>query len=280
MLPARIPQRFARSAIDAQIESARTPPYCRSAIPTCLKEIGLTNERKYREDEVSEIFAHATSADGADGASLPALADQEGLTLEQLQEVGQEVGLSAERVAAAAATLDARLEPLPQRTSLGIPVSVGRVVELPRAATDREWQVVLAELRTTFGARGRVDPHGDTRVWSNGNLHAFLGPTETGHRLVLGTHKDGVGLITAIGSTGLAIGLVLLATSGLDAATFGATFETLIPALFALAGGGFVAGNFLRLKRWAGERERQMEHIADKVRALLAAPPAENDTQA
>ncbi len=245
-----------------------------SAILALLSEISLTNERKYREDEVSDIFALAS---GADGTSLPAPADQEGLTLAELQEVGREVGLSPERVAAAVATVGARLEPLRRRTSLGIPVSVGRVVELPRAATDREWQVVLAELRTTFGARGRVDPHGDTRVWSNGNLHAFLGPTETGHRLVLGTHKNGVGLITAIGSTGLAIGLLLLVTSGLDAATFGATFETLIPALLALGGGGMITGNFLRLRRWADKRERQMEHIADKVRALLTAPPAEEE---
>ncbi|MEN8144097.1 MAG: hypothetical protein ABFS14_04025 [Gemmatimonadota bacterium] len=236
----------------------------------------MADERKYREDEVREIFALATDEDGA---GLPALAEQEGLTLGELREVGREVGLNPDRVTEAAAMLNARSELLPGRTSLGAPVSVGRVVELPRAATDREWQVLVAELRETFGARGRVTSHGDTREWTNGNLQAFLEPTEAGHRLRLGTHKVGTAAVTVIGALGLVIGLLLLATSGLDERTFGAAFATLIPALFALAGGGALAGNLVRLRRWAGERERQMEHIADRARALLEAPLFEKDSE-
>lgn len=234
----------------------------------------MADERKYREEEVGEIFALATSASGA---SVPVLADQAGLSLEELQEVGREVGLSSELVAEAAATVDARLETLPRRTTVGAPVSVGRVVELPRAATDREWQVLVTELRETFGAKGRVASQGDIREWKNGNLHAFLEPTRAGHRLRLGTRKGGARGVTALGASGLAVGLLLLATSGLDAATFGATFETLIPAFFALMGGGALAGNFIRLRRWADERERQMAHIAGRARALLEAHPLENE---
>ena len=230
----------------------------------------MADERKYGEDEVSEIFAIATTAGGA---SLPALADREGLTLRELQEVGREIGLAPERVAEAAAKLDARTETLPRRTSLGSPVSVGRVVELPRAATEREWQVLVAEMRKTFGARGRVTSHGEIREWTKGNLHAFLEPTETGHRLRLGAHKIGTKAVTAIGAVGLVPGLLLLVTAGLDEVTFGATLATLIPALLALSGGGILARNFLRLRKWADERERQMEHIAGRARALLEAPP-------
>ena len=51
------------------------------------------------------------------------------------------------------------------------------------------------------------------------------------------------------GAAALAFSLVLLVTSGLDATTFGATLETVIPVLGALAGGGVVAGNYLRLKK-------------------------------
>ncbi len=244
-------------------------PVDHAASPTPLREFRLANERKYREDEVSEIFALACSAGGA---SLPVPADQAGLTLGELQEVGREIGLSSERVAAAAARVEARSEALPRRTSLGAPVSVGRVVELPRAATDREWQVLVTELRQTFGAKGRVASQGDIREWTNGNLYAFLEPLDAGHRLRLGTQKSVARGVTAIGAASLVIGLLLLVTSGLDEATFGATFATLIPALFALMGGGALAGNFLRLRRWADERERQMEHIAGRARALLKAP--------
>jgi hypothetical protein len=230
----------------------------------------VAEERKYREDEISEIFALATTAGGA---SLPALADQEGLTLGELQEVGREVGIAPERVAAAAATLDVRSETLPRRTLLGAPVSVGRVVELPRAATDREWQFLVAELRETFDAKGEVTSHGDIREWTNGNLYAVLEQTEAGHLLRLGTRKGNAMEVAGSGFAGLMMGLFILAVLAMKGGT-GAEF--LIPVLFLLAGGGALASNFLRLPRWAAERERQMEHIAGRARALLEAPLPEN----
>jgi len=236
----------------------------------------LADERTYREDEVSKIFELATSAEGA---SLPVRADPNGLTLAELQEVGAEVGLSPERVAAAAAAIDSRLPAVSRQTWLGFSVSAGRVVDLPRAATDREWQVLLAELRETFHAQGRADSHGDTRTWTNGNLHAFLEPTQAGHRLRLGTKKGGSKEWTIAGAAGLALGLLLLVTRGLDAATFGTFKEMFIPAVMALGGGGVLGGNFLRLRSWADRRQRQMEHIAARAQALLGAPASESDSE-
>lgn len=230
----------------------------------------MVDERTYREDEVSEIFELASSAEGA---ILPVRADPKGLTLAELQEVGAEVGLSPERVAAAAAAVQARLPVLPRKTWMGYPVGVGRVVELPRAATDHEWQILLGDLRQTFHAYGQIERHEQTREWSNGNLHAFLEPTEAGHRLRMGTQKGGSKETTVMGAVAAGFGLLLLVTSGLDAATFGTTFESVLPALMALGGGGMLAGNFLRLKNWAAKREAQMEYIGARARALLAAPP-------
>ena len=105
----------ARSASDTQIGLGWTSPSCKSAIPAPLREPKVAEERKYREDEISEIFALATTAGGA---SLPVLADQEGLTLGELQEVGREVGIPPVRVAVAAATFVARSESLPRLTLL------------------------------------------------------------------------------------------------------------------------------------------------------------------
>jgi len=238
-----------------------------SAILALLSEIRLTDERKYQEDEVSEIFERATSDDGT---SLPARSPDEGLTLGELQEVGREVGLSPDRIAAAAAAVGTRLPSHPRKIWLGNPVGVGRAVDLPRAATDREWQVILADLRQTFHAHGRVEPHGETHTWHNGNLHAFLEPTESGTRLRMSTQKGGSKETTIMGAGALAVGLVLLVTSGLDAATFGATFETLLPALMAIGGGGVLVGNYVRLRNWAARRERQMEAIAGRARELLS----------
>jgi hypothetical protein len=232
----------------------------------------VADERRYGDEEVREIFSLATR-EGDE--SLPTFNDDSGLTLEELQEVGQEVGLAPHQVADAVATIEARSEILPRRRSLGGTVSVGRVVELSRAPTDREWQILVTELRETFRAKGRVASHGELREWTNGRLHAFIEQTATGYRLRLGTRKTGAEMVTAISSVLLAFGVLLLITSGLDEATFGAFRATLIPALMALVGGGMLTRNVLGLRRWANEREEQMEHIAGQVRRLLAAPPEE-----
>ena len=113
------------------------------------------------------------------------------------------------------------------------------------------------------------------REWTNGNLHAVLEQTEAGHRLRLGTHKGNATEVTAIGAIFLVMALILVAIMAI-----GKTGVALIlPALFALTGGGSLAWNFLRLPRWADERERQMEHIAGRARALLEAPPLEKDPE-
>ena len=158
-----------------------------------------------------------------------------------------------------------------RRTSLGMPVSVSRVIELPRAVTDREWELLVAELRETFGARGQVASHGGVREWTNGNLHAFLEPTETGHRLRLRTHKGGALALNRMGVTGLAMGLILL-TMFLTTGPSPVRLE-LVMMLLVGFGGGALASNILSLPRWAREREGQMEYLAGRVGALLGEPP-------
>lgn len=217
---------------------------------------------------MSEIF---TLAARESGTSVTAPSEAEGLTLEELQAVGLEVGLAPERVARAAATLDVRSEVLPRGTLVGSPVSVGRVVPLPRAATEREWQFLVAELRETFGAKGKVVSHGGVREWSNGNLHAVLEETEAGHQLRLGTRKGNAIEVAVMGAAGLGmavfVSVALAITGRLD--------TIFIPVLFTLMGGGALAWNAARLPRWADERERQFEQIGSRARALLEAPPAE-----
>ena len=227
----------------------------------------MADERKYREDEVNEIFDRAVNRDEV---GRPAVSDEDGLTLAQLQEVGLEVGMEPGRIAEAALALDARREVLPRRTYLGIPISVGRIIELPRAATDREWELLVAELRETFGAKGRVMSQGGLREWTNGNLHAFLEPTETGHRLRLTTLKGSAMALNTMGVAGLAMGLILFTVFVLT----GELAENLVlPLALAAMGGTALASNVLSLPRWAREREGQMEYIAGRVGALLGEPP-------
>ncbi|HEX5725709.1 MAG TPA: hypothetical protein VFX98_09615 [Longimicrobiaceae bacterium] len=163
--------------------------------------------------------------------------------------------------------------PTPRRrsaTDLGLPVSVGRTVDLPRAPTDREWEVLVAELRETFGARGRVGSRGDVREWTNGNLHAYVEPTPTGHRLRLGTTKGDGAALNRVGIAGVVAALVwlmvLFVAGGLPEGVF-------LPLVFFVMGGGALAFNALRLPPWALEREAQMARVAARAQALLGAAP-------
>jgi hypothetical protein len=220
----------------------------------------MTNERRYNEEEVARIFEVATNAPGTPrAAGTPG----EGLTLEELQSIGREVGLTPASISEAAALIDRRGRSLPRQTFLGAPIAVGHVVPLPRSVTDREWEVLLSELRETFRALGKDRSTGQVRCWTNSNLHAYVEPTEGGHRLRMGTRKGDAGALAAIGVGGL-----LLATSTLLGALGGGGSLSAAVVLGGMGIGALVY-NALRLPRWASLREQQMEYIAGRARALL-----------
>jgi hypothetical protein len=230
----------------------------------------MTDERKYQEEEVKEIFDLAASSRPELGR--PSVSNEGGVTLSELQEVGAEVGMEPRQIAEAAFLVDTRREVLPRHTLVGMPISAGRVVDLPRALTDREWDILVGELRETFGARGHVASHGGIREWTNGNLHAFLEPTATGDRLRLGTEKGNAVSSISAGIAGLVLGLLLIWLF---------VFEELgraslvIPVLMTWLGGGTLVASTLRLPRWANQREEQIEYIAGRVGALVG----ETDSQ-
>ena len=226
----------------------------------------MMDERRYEDAEVARIFQAAASPRASEGR---AVAPAGGFSLAELQAIGGEVGIEPERIAEAAAALDVRGVTVPRRTYLGMPVSVSRTVELPRAPTDREWEMLLAELRETFGARGKDRSSGGLRLWTNGNLHAYVEPSETGYRLRLGTTKGGAAQGIQMGMAALLVGLllaVLLFVEVLD--------EDLSVFLFMpLIGAFLLASNAIRLPGWAREREEQMEYLAARARTLIAPLP-------
>ena len=135
----------------------------------------MSDERRYQEDEVREIFEAAARARDAEGVAHPS---RDGLTLAQLQEIGRDVGLSPARIAEAATALDLHRGARPRGTHLAMPVSVGMTVPLPRALDDHEWSLLVAELRQTFRARGQDRSSGSGRrepPWRSATrIHARL----------------------------------------------------------------------------------------------------------
>jgi hypothetical protein len=239
----------------------------------------MTDERRYGDREIAEIFeAAAAPPDSQQRARGPSRAD--GLSLAELQSIGREVGVAPDRIAAAAAALDRRRSALPRRTHLGMPIAVARTVDLARTPTDREWGLLVAELRQTFNVQGQDGSRGELRAWTNGNLHALIEPTETGYRFRLGTLKGDAVVINRLGIGALLTGVVMLAvllfTGELELEL---DDDIALPVLLAGLGVVALAYNALRLPRWSLQREAQMDYVASRVRTLMGTE-AQPDTHA
>jgi hypothetical protein len=232
----------------------------------------MAEERRFQEEEIRAIFAAAAESPDSSDSSDPASPTGGDLTLRDLQEIGMEIGIPPERITAAAQALDQRQAVVPRKTYLGMPIAVGRTVDLPRAPTDREWAILVSDIRETFRARGRVVSQGDMREWTSGNLHASVEPTEAGYRLRLGTLKGSAVPTVTAGVAALIYGIVMfiiLLMTGQVAEAF------IAPALLVAFGGATVGYGVLQLPAWAREREEQMEHIVARAQTLLGSGTTE-----
>lgn len=234
----------------------------------------MTDERRYGAQETRDIFELATRGGDSANAAMPS-SNTDGLTLAELQEIGVEVGIDRAQVARAAIALDARLSEPAQTKMMGMPIGVASTLELPRALTDLEWDRLVAELRSTFGVRGRVIVQGGLREWVNGNLHACVEPTERGYQLRLGTIKGNASALNAMG--GVAIGFGALSAVALMIAGKPMVSE-IFPVLLGLSGTSALIANYVRLPRWANQRERQMQHVAERIPHILRDPATDSTT--
>lgn len=223
------------------------------------------SERRFSEEEVAAILKYATEAEQRQEAALPS---GSGLTLAELSAIGKEVGISPEAMQLAVRKLDSPTGET--RTFLGIPLGVGRTIELDRKLTDEEWDRLVVDLRETFDARGVVRQEGSLRSWSNGNLQALLEPTATGQRLRLRTMKGTARrLITA--------SLALFGITAVTAVSGAMNGRLVEPAFLSsllttgIIGAAMLGVGTLGLPSWARLRRKQMDAIADRVAA--------NDTQ-
>jgi hypothetical protein len=220
-------------------------------------------ERRFNEAEVAAILEKAAEAQHTVSRQLRSGEAGEGMTLAELQSIGSEVGIDPRLIGQAANALD-RPGQATSRKFLGLPIGVGRTVDLGRKLSDDEWDHLVVDLRETFDARGTIRQDGSLRQWTNGNLQALLEPTPIGHRLRLRTIKgDAVSWITG--------GLF---TAGVSAAAYVTMLlRGAVADIGNLTGLGFLGvmgiamfgAGALRLPTWARTRRRQMEEIAARL---------------
>ncbi len=223
-------------------------------------EISRMTERRYDEEETAAIFARASEAVPAEPKQL---ASKAGWTLAELQAIGREAGLAPEEVAAAARSLDRPPQPAAPRM-LGIPIGVGRTVQLDRRMTDPEWERLVVLLRETFDARGQMRVDGSLRQWTNGNLQVLVEPTASGDRIRLRTRNASAQSLLTVGVTVISVSALTTAIGFLRGtlAVPGDLFE-MLPV--ALLGAGSIVAGWLRLRSWAPTRLQQMDDIAKRL---------------
>lgn len=223
----------------------------------------MNDARVYRDDEVRQIFELATSERDT---PEPAGAASGALTLSELQDIGRQVGIPPDRIAQAAATIGSHAPAEYRRWPLGVPIAVRKTVPLSRAPTAHEWDVLVTVLRETFDAPGLVRVERGIYAWSNGNLHAYIEPAVEGYRLRMGTRK---GSAVATGMAGL-VGIGWSAAAVIGLSLTGDLAQGFVaPAIVSLVGAGTLASTLFRLPGWARTRGEQMDHIAERARALI-----------
>ncbi len=211
-------------------------------------------ERRYGEDEVAAIFRYATEEHKARPLGVP---DGDGLTLADVQQIGRDVGIEPSVIAQAAARLDQGAG-TSVRTFLGLPIRVGRSVELGRTVTDAEWERLVVDLDEIFNAHGAIDSGRTTRSWRNGNLRVTIEPSASGSRLRMGTYNENADRVMRIGLMlgGVAAVGALISAAGHSHEGFGS---------LGLIGAIMFGVCAVRLPWWGRRRLAQMKDVADRL---------------
>ncbi len=222
--------------------------------------------RTFSEDEARDVFARAAREQQAAQEAGPGA---NGLTLDELQEIGRASGLDPAFVARAAQAV-ALGAPETHRATVGpVPTAVGRTVRLAEPPSDALWERLVADARRTFRAKGRVAADGAEREWRNSNLRLTLAPDGDGSRLAVETRRTDVapflGLAAFVALAGTLSALVALVGDGDVAAG-------VLALLLSLAVAGAL---WARQRVWAATREQQMQELTERAGASSAAPVAE-----
>lgn len=228
----------------------------------------MSPERRYTEQEIAEIFRQAAADQESADTQRP---HSSGLTLAELERIGKEAGISPEFISRAAASVDRKRPAPPPTTFLGLSVSAAHTIDLPGPFTDKDWELLVADLHDHFQAPGKIRRTGSIRQWENGSLRVLVEPIESGYRLRLHALNDILrgGLMGGLVVFAMGLFFMLLVAAKGDFAVDLA--KTLFVSMFAAAGLGGMGLSAARLPGWRKEQRRRMEAIAAGAAARAGA---------
>ena len=150
----------------------------------------MSDKRRYSEQEIEAIFKYAASAQELASQHQ---SDGQGLSLEELQKIGEGTGISPEFIAQAAAVLDGGGGSYIVESLFGFPLMMTKHIPLPGKMDDEDWERLVVDLRELFGMEGVLSQEGSFRKCVMGDMAVHVEPTNSGHRvrIVVGEQKKG-----------------------------------------------------------------------------------------
>ena len=234
-------------------------------------------ERTYSEDEIADLIARAAERQ----RDARRRDDGAGLTLAEIERIGQDTGIDPEHLRAAAAEMDAGGRTLARQSGhTRTHVTVERWVDAP--LTPEAWEEAVAELQGRHGV--------DASFWLGQNSGGTV--QQVGHAYEW-RHTSSLGVQTVVTAsprgdqTRLRLRqLVGLASPTAEGVGYGA-FLAVVAGAFGGALSGAALGAVLTFllvwaaaalaitaldRRWRAGKLRDLEALADDLAPLLAAP--------
>jgi hypothetical protein len=226
----------------------------------------MMSERRYSDDEVALILRKATEAGAPSGGSR----DRDGVTLEELKEIGGEVGIEPAAIDAAARHV-AMVRIQEKGGLLGASLTPGYEVTVPGRTSPEKLRDAVAVIRRAMGRQGIVHAEFEGLEWQArdmlGGRYVSLQPGADGtHVRVFGNFRDGAFLTAVLaGVPGGAVASAIVG-SALKALGLG------VPLGWAVLPVGIAAGvlgaRFL-LKRLISRESRALETAASELEWTL-----------
>ena len=194
----------------------------------------------------------------------------DGLTLDELQEIGRAAGLDPAHIAAVVAESETEAET--QQTWHGVPVGVTRTRLLPDRVSDAEWEQIVDVLRAHYKMPGTAQQIGRRREWSASSTTAYRVTVESRGdgdlvRVQAPASVRSAGILTGLGFSAAAI--VMFLSTALT------TGELVGPALASApfaAFGALLYLSVLAMARFAAPREAaRHEALLDRIDLLSRA---------